>query len=107
MAEVPARAGRRSIAPLIAIVLIALTTAALGAGLGGWLAWRSAPPLPDDSTAAAMARAVLPRGTPVVIERHDAIYGYQHPASGARLVGSSDYAPGYVRLLVNDGGDAP
>ncbi len=91
---------------LLVLVLAALTVAALGAGAGGWLGWQGAPALPDDQTAAALARAVVPLGTPQVVERHDVVFGYIHPGSQARLVGSGDYTAGYVKVLFADGEDA-
>jgi hypothetical protein len=92
---------------LTLLVLAAVTVAALGAGLGGWLGWRGAPPLPDDATAAALARTVVPRGTPEVIERRDALFGYRHAGSGAWLVGGDGYSGGYVKMIITDGDEAP
>jgi hypothetical protein len=34
------------------------------------------------------------------------VFGYPHPGPRARLLGAHDYSPGYVKLLVADGGDA-
>ncbi len=103
----PTPAGKRTVSAFVAILLIALTTAALGAGLGGWLGWHGAPPLPDDSTAAMLARSVVPRGTPLIVEKHDVLFGYDQPGTGARLLGASGYSGGYIKFLITDGDPAP
>jgi hypothetical protein len=103
----PGGAGTQPLAALLAIILAALTMGALGAAMGGWLGWRAAPPLPDNASASALARSLVPRGTPYIIERRDAVFGYRHPGPGAWLLGGHDYTPGYVKLLVTDGEDAP
>jgi hypothetical protein len=106
MAQAAAGSDRRPPLALAVVILAAVTLAALGAGLGGWLGWRDAPALPDDTSAVWMVETLAPRGTPAVVERHDATFGYVHPRNQARLVGSGDYTAGYVKVLLTGGEDA-
>jgi hypothetical protein len=106
MVEAAAGTPRRPPLARFAVILAAVTMAALVAGLGGWLGWRGAPPLPDNDSAVLLAQTLAPRGTPMVTERHEAIFGYVHPGNQARLVGSGDYTAGYVKVLLVGGEDA-
>lgn len=101
-----AAAPRRRHGRWIAGVAGALTLGALGAGLGGWLAWGTAPDLPDDRHALEIAQPLVP-GTRLRAPdlRHEPAFGYD-PAEGvtAVLVGGDDYNAGYVAYRVDPPG---
>ncbi|WP_432976568.1 hypothetical protein [Dactylosporangium sp. CA-233914] len=46
-------------APLVVAVFVALIGGGIGSGIGGWLAWRTAAPLPSDAAARDIASVVL------------------------------------------------
>jgi hypothetical protein len=80
----------------------ALTLGALGAGMAGWLAWRTAPDLPDNQAVLAIAQPLVPGAALTVDGRHEPPFGYDPPYDGqkARFYGSDDYYGGYVSVHV-------
>ncbi|MFC4042503.1 hypothetical protein ACFO1B_29095 [Dactylosporangium siamense] len=80
----------------------ALTLGALGAALGGWLAWGTAPDLPDDRAAIALVQPLVPASRLSVDRRHDPAFGYDPPEGAAALLfGGDDYNGGYVAFRVD------
>ncbi|HWS31486.1 MAG TPA: hypothetical protein VN408_01945 [Actinoplanes sp.] len=90
-------------------LLAALTIAALGAALGGWLGWRGAGDLPADAEARALVAAAVTDPSAEFVERYDVLFGHQESGPGAAVVGSDEYKTGYAVVSVNvpaDGFDA-
>jgi hypothetical protein len=99
----PVPAPRRTRRPWVAGVAGALTLGALGAALGGWLAWGTAPDLPDDKAAITLVQPLVPASRLHVDRRHDPAFGYDPPYEGvaALLLGGDDYNGGYVVFRVD------
>ena len=87
---------------MLAGIAGALTVGALGAGFAGWLAWHTAPDLPDNQTVLAIAQPLVPGAALSVDRRHEPPFGYDPPYDGqkARFYGSDDYYGGYVSVRV-------
>jgi hypothetical protein len=91
----------------VAGVAGALTLGALGAGLGGRLAWGTATDLPSDRAAVEIAQPLVP-GTRLRVpdRRHEPAFGYDPAEQGVRalLLGDGDYNGGYVAFRVEPPG---
>lgn len=93
--------------PAVALMaLVAVTTAALGAGIGGWFGWRGGPVVPDRAEATAVFAEVLPGEKLQGLTRRDALFDYE-PPSVSRLeslltavLGSDGYKAGGVDLKI-------
>ncbi|MFF5227833.1 hypothetical protein [Dactylosporangium sp. NPDC000521] len=99
----PAPGSRRSWVGWATGLAGALTLGALGAGLGGWLAWSVSPDLPSDRVALSMSQPLVP-GTRLHApdRRHDPAFGYDPPEGvQALLFGGDDYNGGYVVYRVD------
>ncbi|GAB3847158.1 hypothetical protein ACFPIJ_40415 [Dactylosporangium cerinum] len=98
----PASAPVRQRRGWLAGIAGALTLGALGAGMAGWLAWHTAPDLPDNQTVLEIAQPLVPGATLTVDRRHEPPFGYDPPYDGqrARFYGSDDYYGGYVSVRV-------
>jgi hypothetical protein len=84
---------------VLGCALAALTVAALGAAVGGWIGWRSDAPLIGSDAATATVAQVTGAAGNVRVERHDYDFRYAYPGSAARIfIGDDDYESGYVTV---------
>ncbi|MEV0562539.1 hypothetical protein [Dactylosporangium sp. NPDC050588] len=100
----PAPRSRRGWVDWVTGLAGALTLGALGAGLGGWLAWQVSDDLPADRFALETVQPLVP-GTRLHApdQRHEPPFGYDPPYEGvqALLFGGDDYNGGYIAYHVD------
>jgi hypothetical protein len=82
----------------IAVLVVALTVAALLAAGGAWLGWRNAPALPGDRQARELVAAFVPGMSVDAADRNDMIFGSADPRFGELISGVDEYDPGWVSL---------
>jgi hypothetical protein len=93
--------------PHLATALFAVVVAAVGVAAGTWWGWRSAPPLPSNDQALAVARNAAPDLQPIGgPDRFDAVFDYDLDGGGGKpdslplpvniLIGGDDYNNGWV-----------